>query len=90
MDETSSARPGLEDIRINVKINVRIRLSALWASVMFCYIDTDYFGLYVPGALQAMLDGQMRPLGPTTHGALLGTSLVVWYAWQWPKAPTNC
>src|SRR6266446_1713515 len=53
------------------------RMAALWASVMFCYIYADYFGLYVPGALQAMLKGKMGPLGPTTQGVLLGTSLMM-------------
>lgn len=62
-----------EDIRIQVKF----KLSALWTSVMFCYIYADYFGLYVPGRLQQILDGQMGPLGPTTQGVLFGTSIVM-------------
>jgi hypothetical protein len=61
----------------DVKIHVRIKLSALWASVMFFYIYGDYFGLYKPGALQSMLDGRMGPLGPTTQGVLLGTTLMM-------------
>ena len=73
MNGSVSARPGLEDSKINVKI----KLSALWASVMFCYIYADYFGLFVPGAMQSMLNGQMRPLGATTQGVLLGTSLML-------------
>jgi len=73
MNGSVSARPGLEDSKINVKI----KLSALWTSVMFCYIYADYFGLFVPGALQSMLNGQMRPLGATTQGVLLGTSLML-------------
>ena len=73
MNESMSARPGLEDSKINVKI----KLSALWASVMFCYIYADYFGLFVPGVMQSMLNGQMRPLGATTQGVLLGTSLML-------------
>ena len=73
MIESKSARPALEDSKINVKI----KLSALWASVMFCYIYADYFGLFVPGALQSMLNGQMRPLGAATQGVLLGTSLML-------------
>ena len=73
MNESIRARPGLED----AKINVKIKLSALWVSVMFCYIYADYFGLFVPGALQSMLNGQMRPLGATTQGVLLGTSLML-------------
>src|SRR5437773_7333556 len=65
--------PGLDD----VKIHVKLKLSALWASVMFCYIYGDYFGLYQPGALRGMLEGRMGPLGPTTQGVLLGTSLMM-------------
>lgn len=59
------------------KIHVKIKLSALWASVMFCYIYGDYFGLYKPGTLQGMVDGQMGPLGPTTQGILLGTAIMM-------------
>lgn len=65
--------PPLEDI----KVPVRLKLSALWASLMFCYIYGDYFGLYQPGNLQDMLKGQMGPLGPTTQGVLLGTAALM-------------
>lgn len=61
----------------DVKIHTRFKLSALWASLMFCYIYGDYFGLYRPGKLQAMLDGQMGPLGPVTQGVLVGTSAML-------------
>lgn len=61
----------------NFKVPVKLKLSALWISVMFCYIYGDYFGLYVPGALKSMLDGQMGPLGPTTQGILLGTTALM-------------
>jgi hypothetical protein len=142
LNETVKTPHGLEDLKINVKI----KLSALWASVMFCYIYADYFGLYRPGKLQAALNGEFFSL-PTTQGVLLGaslmlaipslmiflsvalppvvnrwvnivtgtvytgiilktmwgwafyifygvieialTSLVVWYAWRWPKAPAS-
>lgn len=73
MDVIKNRGTTLEDSRVNVKI----KLAALWASVMFCYIYADYFGLYVPGALQSMLQGKMGPLGPTTQGVLLGTSLMM-------------
>ena len=73
MNGTKNAGTALEDIKVHVKI----KLAALWASVMFCYIYADYFGLYVPGALQGMLQGKMGPLGPTTQGVLLGTSVVM-------------
>lgn len=61
----------------NTAVDVKIKLSALWASVMFCYIYADYFGLYVPGKLQGMLEGKMGPLGQTTQGVLLGTSAMM-------------
>ena len=63
----------LEDVRIDVKI----KLAALWTSVMFLYIYADWFGLFVPGALQNMLAGKMAPLGPVTQTMLLGTSLMM-------------
>lgn len=40
------------------KINIRIQLSALWTSVMFCYIYGDYFELYVPKKVEGLLNGQ--------------------------------
>jgi Family of unknown function (DUF6326) len=61
----------------DIKIHVRIKIAALWTSVMFCYIYADYFGLYIPGNLQKMIAGKMGPLGPTTQGVLLGKSLVM-------------
>ncbi len=61
----------------DVKVHVKIKIAALWASVMFCYIYADYFDLYRPGALQGMLQGKMGPLGPVTQGVLLGTAAVL-------------
>jgi hypothetical protein len=59
------------------KINVKLKLAALWASLMFCYLYGDYFGLYVPGKLAGMLAGRMDPLGTVTQGVLLGTSAMM-------------
>jgi len=61
----------------DIKIHVKIKISALWVSVIFCYIYGDYFGLFVPGMLQGMLEGKIRPLGPATQGVLVGTSLMM-------------
>ena len=54
------AAPMLEDVRVPT----RYKLSAIWASVMFCYIYGDYFELYVPGKLQGMLAGKWGHLAP--------------------------
>lgn len=64
------ARAALDD----TKIHVKIKLSALWVSVMLCYIYGDYFDLYKPGKLQGMLEGKMMPLGAVTQGLLVGTA----------------
>ncbi|MBT9460422.1 MAG: hypothetical protein IV084_02050 [Rugosibacter sp.] len=50
-----SQKKALEDIKLNVKL----KLAALWASFMFLYIYVDYFHLYMPGALEDMLAGKV-------------------------------
>ena len=57
------------------EIPVQMKLSALWASAMFCYAYGDYFLLYQPGKLADMLEGNMAPLGAVTQGVLLGTTI---------------
>lgn len=39
------------------KVNVKIKLGILWASVTFLYIYGDYFELYVPGKVQGIING---------------------------------
>jgi hypothetical protein len=73
MAGTQSAGAVLDDVRIHV----RIKLSALWMSVMLCYIYADYFELYVPGKLLAMQGGRIGPLGPATQGVLVGTAILM-------------
>ncbi len=58
------------------KVHVKLKLSALWAALMFCYIYGDYFGLYVPGKLEGMLAGE-GPTGQVSQGALVGTSVLL-------------
>ena len=40
----------------NPKINIKIKLSALWTSLMFCYIYGDYFELYVPEKIEKLIN----------------------------------
>lgn len=60
----------------DLKIHVKIKLSALWAALMFCYIYGDYFGLYVPGKLQGMLAGG-GPIGPVSQSSLVATAVLL-------------
>jgi hypothetical protein len=131
----------LEDFKINVKI----KLSALWASVMFCYLYGDYFSFYVPKQVEKFTNGKtlldspeklfaasilmtapalmvflsmaLKPTMSRWLNIIFGiiytaimlliaaksiapwwtfyvflaivesgiTSLIVWYAWTWPK-----
>lgn len=43
----------LEDIKVNVKL----KLAALWASFMFLVIYVDYFHLYMPGMIEDIRTG---------------------------------
>lgn len=41
----------------NPKVNIKIKLSALWASLVFCFQYGDYFELYTPGKVDSLLTG---------------------------------
>ncbi len=131
----------LEDFKVNLKI----KISTLWVSVMFCYIYGDYFSLYVPKQIERFINGETLLDSPlklfaasilmavpalmvflsialkpkinkglniifgTIYTAIMLlialtsiapwwtfsvflaiveivlTSLIVWYAWRWPK-----
>lgn len=43
----------------DIKINVKQKLAALWASLMFFIIYLDYFHLYMPGSLKDILVGKV-------------------------------
>lgn len=52
------------------EINVKFKLSALWASVMFLYVYGDFFTLFLPGRIQNLMNGQSG-VGATTPVHLL-------------------
>ncbi len=58
-------------------VPVRLKLSALWASVMLCFIYADFFGLFLPGRLMTMNDGIMKPLGAATSAILVAVSVMM-------------
>jgi Family of unknown function (DUF6326) len=129
----------------DIKVNIKIKLSALWTSVTLCYLYGDYFELYVPKKVEDLISGDNllnSPMNLLAASALLAipavmvclsillkpkinrwlniifglfftaimlliasdsltewrafylflaivesilTSLIVWYAWNWPK-----
>lgn len=61
----------------DTRTDTKLVLAALWASVMFCYIYADYFGLFMPGQIAEMNRGQIPPLGPATDGVMLFVSTMM-------------
>lgn len=54
----------------DIEINVKFKLSALWTSVMFCYVYGDFFSLFVPGRIENLMQGNSGA-GPTSPLKLL-------------------
>ena len=50
----------------NPKINIKLKLSALWTSLIALYIYGDYFELYVPGKVERLIDGKAILDSPTS------------------------
>jgi len=49
----------------NPKVNIKIKLAALWASVIFCYLYGDYFELYTPDKVNSLITGENALDSPT-------------------------
>jgi hypothetical protein len=60
----------------DMKINVKIKLSALWVTVMFIYIYVDIFGFYQPGEIENILAGKVWEFEITQAWAL-GTLILM-------------
>ena len=54
MHPTKTSNKILKDFEINVKL----KLSALWASVTLCYLYGDYFELYLPKKVEGLVSGE--------------------------------
>lgn len=56
----------------DLKIDVKLKLAALWSSFMFLYIYVDYFHLYMPGSIRDILAGKMFVFDITQVALLIG------------------
>jgi hypothetical protein len=45
------------------KINIKIKLAGLWASMLFLFIYVDYFGLFIPGVMEKIIEGEVAHTG---------------------------
>ena len=59
-----------------LKINVKMKLSALWVALMLIYIYADILSLFKTGAIEKMMQGFMGPF-PVTQGSLLSASILM-------------
>ena len=57
-------------------VPVRLKLSALWVSVMFLYVYVDIFGFYKPGTIEDILVGRVWELDITQGWALGAMALM--------------
>ena len=55
MNTQKTPQNALEDIKVNLKL----KLATLWASLMFLYIYVDYFHLYMPGKIADIQTGRV-------------------------------
>ncbi len=58
------------------KINVKVKLSALWVALMLVYIYADIISLFKPGVVDEMAAGRMGPF-PATQGSLLAAAILM-------------
>lgn len=58
------------------EVNIKIKISALWASAMSLYIYCDYFELYTPEKLESMINGTTL-FGSGEQSVLLGLSSIM-------------
>ena len=69
---------GQKTIRVpqDTKIDVKIKLCALWVALMFCYTYADILGFYAPGNLEELLAGEIAGI-QMTQGLLLGSAILM-------------
>jgi len=59
----------------DMKINVKIELSALWVTLVFLYTYADILGFYAPGNIEELISGEIAGIR-MTQGLLLGSAIL--------------
>jgi hypothetical protein len=70
-DETMDSNNRIPGILEDVKINVKIKLSALWVAVTLLYVYADVRAFYEPGIIEQIIVGEFTEVGITTTEAVL-------------------
>ena len=59
-----------------LKVNLKLKLVALWTSLMFLVIYLDYFHLYMPGKIEEITAGKMFVFDITQVALLAGLASI--------------
>ena len=73
MNSSKNSPVALEDIKVNVKL----KLSALWAAILFIYVYVDIFGFYQPGEIEHILEGKVGDFDITQTWAMSALILMM-------------
>lgn len=52
-----------EPAKADPQVNIKVKLAGLWTASMFLFIYVDYLGLFIPGVLENMIDGEVAHTG---------------------------
>ena len=61
----------------DVKINVKLKISALWVAVMFIYVYADLKALFIPGFLELIIGGEVFGGIKITQELWLGAAILM-------------
>jgi hypothetical protein len=59
-----------------LRVNVRLKIAALWAATLFLFAYGDIFGFFRPGTLQDVIAGKVAGI-QVSQGFLLATSVYI-------------
>lgn len=60
----------------NTRIDLKIKIAALWLTIYLLFIYGDLFSMWIPTRLNDLLNGNMSA-GPTTPAKLMGVSIFI-------------
>jgi hypothetical protein len=61
----------------DVKINIKIKISVLWVTLMFLFIYGDILSFFEPGNIGEIMAGKMGPFSVTQVGLLVSSILMM-------------
>lgn len=60
----------------DIKVNIKVKLAAIWTSLMFIIIYLDYFHLYMPNSLNNIIAGKVHVFDVTQGFLLVALAMV--------------